>query len=145
MKAAAEPCVGEFWACSWELWWFPVLERHVSLALFLQDECLRVEIVFQDDVAGLYVNKLIFCMHEVDLEPWIGPKGNSFRSRHDPRTWNCRLACMIVIKKTRHTDKTPALQNLLGDLKFCCTLFWWDFLILNEVPWGSELAIIVSN
>lgn len=58
----------------------------MSLTLFLQDECLRVEIVFQDDVAGFCVNKPIFCMHKVDLEAWIGPKGNSFRSRHDPRT-----------------------------------------------------------
>lgn len=58
----------------------------MSLAVLLQDECVRVEIVFRDDVAGLYVNRPILCVHGVGLEPWMGPKGSSSRSRHDPRT-----------------------------------------------------------
>lgn len=135
MKAAAEPCVREFWACSWELQWFRLGDTCV-LAVFLQDECLRVEIVFKDDVAGLYVNRPLLYMHRVCLESWIGPKGDLSRSRHDPRTWNCRLACMIIIKKTRHGGKNPALQNFLRGLKFCYILLGWDFLIPSDVLWA---------
>lgn len=58
----------------------------MSLAVFLQDECLRVEIVFRDDVAGLYVNRPIIYVHGAGLEPWMEPKGSFSRSRHDPRT-----------------------------------------------------------
>lgn len=54
----------------------------MSLAVFLQDECLGVGIVFGDDVAGLYVNRPILFMHEFGLEP----KKSFSGSRHDPRT-----------------------------------------------------------
>lgn len=63
-----------------------VFERHVSLAVFLQDEYLRVDIVFWDDMADLCINRLILYVHGVSLEPWIGPKGSSSRSSHDQRT-----------------------------------------------------------
>lgn len=54
----------------------------MSLAVFLQDECLSVEIVFGDDVAGLYVNRPILFVLEFGLES----KRSFSRSRHDPRT-----------------------------------------------------------
>lgn len=101
----------------------PCLGDTCVLAVFLQDKCLRVEIVFQDDVVGLYVNRSILFIHRIGLEPWIGPKENSSRSRHDPRTWNCRLACMIVIKKTRHTGKKNLpyriCSEILSSAVFC--------------------------
>lgn len=52
----------------------------MSLAAFLQDKSLRVEIVSQDDVACLYVNKPVLYMHGICLEPWIGPEGNPGQS-----------------------------------------------------------------
>lgn len=134
MKAAAEPCVREFWACSWELRWFRLGDTCV-LAIFLQDECLRVEIVFQDDVTGLYVNRPLLYMHGVGLESWIGPKGNLSRSRHDPRTWNCRLACMIIIKKTRHRGKKTKtiLPYRIFSETLSTAIFCYDETFLYQV------------
>lgn len=140
MKAAAEPCVREFWACSWEWQWFH-LGGTCVWAVSLQDKWLRVELVFQDDAAGLYGNRPLLYMRGVGLESWIGPKGNLFRSRHDPRTWNCRFACMIIIKKIRHRGEKKILPYRIFSETLSSAIFCYDETFLYQ---AMSFAVVSS-
>jgi hypothetical protein len=65
-----------------------VLEEPGSLTLILW-RTSWAEIVFSHDVTGLHVNRTPIHIHSC-LEPWLAPRGNFSRLRHEPKILKCQ-------------------------------------------------------